>query len=131
MGLAERRAIKNFQEAEFPKIKQQVDAVAGFEVAVNVAWDTLAEDDYGHLLGESIPKVYFKPLIEALREICVDELGKDALKGGLKTVEIRWSGQKTLDFKDGVLTIDHSPISNIDYWEERKKELQRELEQGL
>lgn len=131
MGLAERRAIKNFQDTEFPKIKKQLDVVAGFDVNIDVSWDTLAEDDYGHLLAESLPKVYFKPLIEALREICVDELGKEALKGGLKGVKVRWSGQKTLDFQDGVLTIDHSPISNIDYWEERKKELQRELEQGL
>ena len=59
MGLAERRAVKKYSETEFPKMKAKIDAVAGFDVPFDIAWDTLAEDDYAHLLEESIPKVYF------------------------------------------------------------------------
>lgn len=131
MGLAERRAIKKFEDETYPKLKAQIDSVAGFEVAVDVDWGTLAEDDYGHLYDEALPKVFFKPVIEALREICIDEMGRQALEEGLKRVDIRWTGSKRMDFVDGVLTLDHSPVSNIDYWEERKKDLQSALERAL
>jgi hypothetical protein len=131
VGLAERRAIKKFEDELYPELKAQIDAVAGFSVDMNVDWATLAEADYAHLYDEALPKVYFTPILEALREVCVDQMGKDALKEGLKRVDVRWSGQKQLDFADGVLTVDHSPVSNIDYWEERKKELQKALESKL
>jgi hypothetical protein len=39
MGLAERRAIKAFQENKYPKLKAELDAAAGFEVLPAVDWD--------------------------------------------------------------------------------------------
>ncbi|MEM6994330.1 MAG: hypothetical protein AAF721_27695 [Myxococcota bacterium] len=131
MGLAERRAIKKFEDEHFPKYKEQIDAVAGFDVEVHVEWGTLAADDYAHLYDEALPKVYFEPVIEALREICIDELGKDALREGLRRVDLKWSGSKRLGFEGGVLTVDHSPVSNLDYVDERKRELQKALEKSL
>ena len=131
MGLAERRAVKNYSETEFPKMKAKIDAVAGFDVPFDIAWDTLAEDDYAHMLEDSIPKVYFMPVLEAFREIAIDDMGKEALKEGVGSVVVRWTGEKTLDFEDGVLTIDHSPISNVDYWENRRDTLQKALEDAL
>lgn len=131
MGLAERRAIKNYSESDYPKIKAKIDAVAGFEVPFDIAWDTMAEDDYAHLLEESIPKVYFNPILEAFREIAIDDMGKEALKEGIGSVVVRWTGEKQISFEDGVLTVDHSPISNIDYWEERRNQIQKALEESL
>lgn len=131
MGLAERRAIKNYSETDYPKIKAKIDAVAGFDVPFDIAWDTLAEDDYAHLLEESIPKVYFNPILEAFREIAIDDMGKEALKEGIGSVVVRWTGEKQISFEDGVLTVDHSPISNIDYWEDRRDQIQKALEESL
>lgn len=131
MGLAERRAVKNYSETEFPKMKAKIDAVAGMDVTFDISWDTLEEDDYAHLLEESIPKVYFKPILEAFREIAIDDMGKEALAEGVKSVVVRWTGEKTIDFEDGVLTVDHSPISNIDYWEDRRDKIQSALEERL
>lgn len=131
MGLAERRAVKNYSESEFPKMKAKIDAVAGFDVPFDVAWDTLAEDDYAHMLEDSIPKVYFKPILEAFREIVIDDMGKEALKEGVNSVVVRWTGEKALEFEDGVLTVDHSPISNVSQWENRRDSLQKALEDAL
>lgn len=133
MGLAERRSVKLFQDDKYTKIKSEIDAAAGFPVEVDVAWDTIAASAEGRapLLEDSLPKVYFMPIIEAFRAICVDDLGRESLKSGLKKVIVRASGTKELSFRNGVLLIDHNPVSNVDYWGERKKELQEALEQGL
>ena len=131
MGLAERRAVKNFSDSDFSKLKAKIDAVAGFDVPFDVAWDTLAEDDYAHMLEDSIPKVYFKPILEAFREIAVDDMGKEALKEGVENVVVRWTGEKSIDFEDGVLTVDHSPVSNVDRWEDRRDSIQKALEEAL
>ncbi len=131
MGLAERRAVKNYSESDYPKVKAKIDAVAGFDVPFDIAWDTLTEDDSAHLLENSIPKVYFNPILEAFREIAIDDMGKEALADGVKSVVVRWTGEKKISFEDGVLTVDHSPISNIDYWERRRDEIQEALEDSL
>lgn len=78
MGLAERRAVEQFKNDEWPGWKAQIDQAAGFEIPVDVAWDQLAVEDYAHSYASFFPKVYFEPLIEALNAITVDDLGKSA-----------------------------------------------------
>jgi hypothetical protein len=131
MGLAERRAIKAFQDTKLPALKDAIDQAAGFAVELEVAWDTLAVDDYDHLYDEALPKVYFKPLTEAFKAITVDDMGREALREGLKKAIFRNTGNSEISFESGIVTIDHSPVSNLDYWEDRKKSLQQALEKGL
>lgn len=131
MGLAERRGVKNFQDNRYPDLKQQIDQAAGFPVDVEVHWDSLGEEDYAHMYEEGFTKVYFKPLIEALKEITVDDLGKEALKDGLKKVIIKNTGSYDFSFKGGALTIDYNPVTNMDDWLDRKERIQKALEKGL
>jgi hypothetical protein len=134
VGLAERRGVKNFQEQKYPALKQQIDAAAGFDVPVEVLWETLQAPEYAHLYDEAFTKVYFVPLIDALKAITIDDLGKDALKASLKKVVIKAEADTSrgiYTFTDGVLTFDHPPVSNLDYGADRKKELQSVLEKGL
>ena len=131
MGLAERRAVKAFQDNKYPKFQQEVEAAAGFPVELDIRWDTLGYEDYAHLYDEAFEKVYFKPLIEAFRAVACDDMGKEALKEGLKKVTIRYTGSNEISFTNGTLTFDHSPVSNLDYWSDRKNELQKALEKGL
>ena len=70
------------------------------------------------------------PLLFPIQD-SIDDMGRDALKDGLKKVIFRHSGTNELSFQDGIVTLDHSPISNLDYWEDRKKTLQQALEKGL
>ncbi len=131
MGLPEKRAIKEFQEKQFPKLKEELDAAASFSVPLEVDWGTLAPDGFADVLADALPKVFFNPLTEVVKSICEDELGKEALQGALKNVVIKSSGSKKIAFENGVLTFDHGPTTNIDYGKERVAELQKKLEAGL
>jgi len=134
MGLAERRAAKEFEDRMFPALKERVDKAAGFEVIMDVQWQTLAKQEYAHLYGECFPKIYFTPLIDALKSITKDNLGKEALKKGLKRVVVKnVSGNyygSGFTFDDGVLTLDHD-FANADSVEERRDAIQKLLENAL
>lgn len=118
MGLKERRVVKNFQDTKFPEIRKRIEGAAGFEVEMDIDWDRLSEDDMGHMFDENIPQVYFEPLILAFQKICIDDMGKEALKAGLKKVVIKnqsgnYYPDSAISFTGGVLTVDHLPNSNV------------------
>ncbi|MDQ7826935.1 MAG: hypothetical protein RDV48_29320 [Candidatus Eremiobacteraeota bacterium] len=126
MGLQERRAVKKFQDDIFPGLKKKVDEAAAFEVAMEIDWESLGIEEMTHLYEDSFPKVYFQPLINGFKEICIDDMGKEALRAGLKKVVIcnrmgNYSAGSAINFDGGVLTIDHLPTTNIDDVRDRTK----------
>jgi hypothetical protein len=136
MGLAERRAIKDFETNKFPALKAQVIAALGYDLPIEVNWESLAIENSAHLYADSIPKVYFEPLVEAFKAICIDDMGKEALKGALKKIIIKGDGGKysapgCYTFAEGVLTFDHNSTSNVGNGRERATELQKMLEKVL
>lgn len=136
MGLAERRAIKSFRENHFEGLKKQIDEACGFETNVEVDWDQLAKEDYAHLYDEALPKVYFNPVVEAFKDICQDDMGKEALQEMLKGIVFcntadKWSPTSSIEFKEGKLTVDHSPVSNVDDVTARKDHIVSILEKAL
>ena len=135
MGLAERRAAERWKNDYYPDWKARIDQAADFDVLVEVSWEQLAEADYADSYAEFFPKVYFQPLVLAFSAITVDEMGKEALKEGLSKVVVKNSGEYTsnsgITFRNGVLTIDHRPHYDVDYYEERAKAIQKNLESGI
>jgi hypothetical protein len=135
MGLAERRAVERFKTDDYPAWKSKIDKATGFAVPVEVTWDELAENDFASSYAEFFPKVYFQPLVDALNAITFDEIGKGAVRDGLKKIVIRNSDQfystRGFTFAEGVLTIDHKPATNVDDTDERTKGLHQLLESGL
>jgi hypothetical protein len=131
MGLAERRAVKTFAEGKYLQLKQEIDVAAGFEVAIEVNWDTLAMEDYAHLYEEAFNQVYFRPLIAAIKAINIDNLGQEALKTGLKQIVIENSGSSWPTFQTGVLTLPFDSVANLDDWLDRSQSIQNILEKGL
>jgi hypothetical protein len=134
MGLAERRAIKSFQDNQWPPLLKQIQDAAGFLVAVEVDWESLATSESTHLYDECLPKVYFLPVVEGLKRIAIDDMGKDALKNSVQKIVIQnkkpdyssyWAS-----FEAGVLTLDHQ-LANADYIQDRADELVRVLEPKL
>ena len=135
MGLTEKRAVQQFKDSKFPSLKKEIDQAAGFEVPVEVKWDTLAADGYSHLYDECFPKVYFTPLCEAFKEITKDQMGKDALKGSLKKIVLA-NTKETYDssgstFDNGVLEINLQPCTNVDEIDSRKQWIQELVESKL
>lgn len=136
MGLAERRAAKEFEENKFPDLQKKVQEAAGFKLPIEVDWESIAENDYAHMYEEAWTKVYFTPLIDAFKGITVDQMGKDALKEALKKVVIKnrgghYSAPSCYEFANGVLTFDHQPVSNVDDVNSRAEELRKLLESKL
>lgn len=136
MGLAEQRAAKEFETSRYPMLKAQVDKAAGFEVPLTVRWDTLAIDGSAHLYDTAWEKVYFQPLIGALESVCRDDLGRDAVKEGVKGFVIQstadiYYGDQWAKFDTGTMTLDHLPTTNIDNVKERTDGLIKVLEAAL
>ncbi len=134
-GLKEKRAVKDFQEKSYPKLIKEINAAAGVDVPVEVDWNSIAVKDYSDMYEEGFTKVYFTPLLDALKSICADDMGKAALKDGLKKVVIKNSSNSyspsKFSFDDGVLVIDHSPTTNIGDTKDRTKKIVKLLESAL
>lgn len=132
MGLAERRAIKTFEDTQWPDLKRQILDAAGTEIPIEVDWASLAADGYAELYAEALPKIYFLPLLEAFKNVAFDDMGKEALRDGVKRIVIqnKVGSSWWAELEDQVLTLDHS-FSNIDYGHERVKVLQDKLEEKL
>lgn len=135
MGLAERRSAKDFQDKQYPALAADIRKAAGTDIEVEVAWDQLATAEQAHLYAEAWPELYFKPVIEALRKITRDEMGKEALAGGLKKIEIRnskgaFSPHSAISFSGGTLEIDHE-LSNVQDTAGRTEYIVEILEKNL
>jgi hypothetical protein len=135
MGLAERRGVHDFDAEQFPTWRSRIAEAAGFEVPVEVLWDELAVPDFADSYPEAFGKVYFEPLVAALTDVTRDDLGKAAVRDGLTKVVIRnteqYSSSAGFGFAGGVLTLDHRPQVNVDYVDDRTRDLVKVLESGL
>ena len=136
MGLLERRAAKAFQDDSYQKLTGEINTLVGSPIEFEVNWDTLALEEYTHMYDEGFSKVYFAPLINAIKEITLDDMGKEALKEVLKKVIIKNEGgiyyaSGAYSFNSGVLTINHEPFSNINDITERSEALGKLLMKNL
>jgi hypothetical protein len=134
MGLAEKRAIAAYQEKDFPRVKKEIEAAAGFPVEMDVRWDSLAEPGQGARYSELFEKVYFKPLIDAFKAVASDEMGKKALKEALKKVVVDGSsgyGTSGFSFEGGILKLQHEPSTNVDDVQLRADGIQKLIEEKL
>ena len=132
MGLAEKRAVKAFQDGKYTELVKEINTIAGFAVEFDVQWETLANPDYTNLYDEGFTKVYFMPVINAFKGITADDMGKEALKETVKKIIIKnekgaYSSSACYEFENGLLTIVHQPFTNIDDIQDRSKELEKLL----
>lgn len=134
MGLAEKRAMTEFQNNSYPSLKKKIDEAAGFDVPIEIDWVSLAKPNQAAVYQEAWTKIFFEPLIEGLKAICTDDLGKQALKESLKKVEIRNSGEfcdrSGITLTGGVLRIDHD-LYNFEHVKHRTEGIVKRLEAAL
>jgi hypothetical protein len=86
MGLDERRRIKELQEVTLPDRVREIEEICGAAIPYDVDWDSLADDAAGlnFLDNGSCHRLNM-----ALRVICQDDLGKEAVRDGLKVVKLK------------------------------------------
>lgn len=136
MGLAERRVAKDFQENEYPKFTKELNEVVGKELPVEMDWNALQEEGKSHLYKECWPQVYFDPIIAALKDICADDMGKEAIADGLSKIVVTNDGSnstsgKWASFESSILTLNHKPCTNVGQIEDRAKTVRVLLENNL
>jgi hypothetical protein len=134
--LAQRRVVQEFETNRFPALKSQLEEAAGLPIPLEVNWDSLAVANEENNYAESWPKVYFEPLIAALKHVGNDDMGREAIKSGIKKIVVQNIkgcdyGDCWASFHDGVLTLDHNSVANAFDTEARKKGLVAVLEQSL
>ena len=108
MGLNERRKIKEPQETTFPGRVKEIEEICGAPIPYEVDWESLA-DDAGAL--NFIDNIACHRLNMALRVICQDDMGKSAVREGLKRVKlknVKAKSDRHISFEGGVLEM-HCP----------------------
>jgi len=105
MGLAEKRWVQERKKTDEEDFVSQLKTVTQIEVPVEIDWDAFSTNigDAQYISHDS----YGLPnLIKAFKEITIDDLGKDALKGSLKKIVITpapSSDQASFAFEAGVV----------------------------
>ena len=103
MGLTERRKIKELQDTTLPGRVKEIEEICGKPIPYEVDWDSLADDAEGLNFLDNIS---CHRLNMALRMICQDDLGKQAVRDGLKKVRlknVKSKAEMKMTFEGGVL----------------------------
>ncbi len=86
MGLQERRKIQELQTVSFPERVKEIEEICGKAIPYEVDWDSLSDDLEGL---NFIDNLSCHRLNMALRVICQDEMGKEAVRDGLKKIKLK------------------------------------------
>jgi hypothetical protein len=114
MGLEERRRIKELQEVTLPGRVVEIQEICGVPIPYDVDWNTFADDAAGL---NFLDNVSCHRLNMALRVICSDAMGKEAVKDGLKWIKIKNIKDKAarkLAFDGGTLTMECAYAAGLD-----------------
>ncbi len=106
MGLTERRKIKELQDTVLPeRTAELAEICGGGTITYDIDWDSFADDLEGLNFLDNLS---CHRTNMALRVICMDELGKEAVRESLKQIQLK--NVKTVPemqilFAGGVLTM--------------------------
>jgi hypothetical protein len=103
MGLLEKRKIKELQDTTFPGRVKEIEEICGAPVPYDVDWDSFSDDMEALNFVDNIS---CHRLNMALRVICQDDMGKEAVRDTLKKVKlknVKSRDQISMTFADGVL----------------------------
>lgn len=103
MGLQERRMIEALKTETLPGRSREIEEICGRAIPYEVDWTSLESDAQALNFLDNLS---CHRLNMALRTICIDDMGREAVRDGLKLVKLRnvaEPAQRHLSFKGGVL----------------------------
>ena len=103
MGLNERRKVKELQEVTLPGRVREIEEICGKAIPYEVDWASISDDAEALNFLDNCSCHRFNM---ALRMICVDDMGKEAVREGLTLIRLKNVKDKAgmlLAFKDGIL----------------------------
>ncbi len=136
MGLIEDRATADFRTYAYPRLEQQIRHLVGYDIGIDVKWDSLVEVGMAHVITHNLTNVFFIPLVQALQQVTVDAVGRDALLTRLGRIEIKNENGNTdsamfATVEERVLILNHAPNSNVAEVNERVQAVIEVLENSL
>jgi hypothetical protein len=93
LGLAEKRKSSEMEAEKFGAWKKMVTDACNVELTYEVGWEDLVREGYAEHYPNVVEWNFFAPLAKALKEICSDDIGKQAFKKSFKKVKITGSGK--------------------------------------
>ncbi len=102
MGLNERRKIKELQDETLPGRVKEIEEICGKAIPYEVNWTTFEDMESLNFMNN----ISCHRLNMALRVICQDDMGKEAVREGLKLVKLANAKDKAgmkISFDGGVL----------------------------
>ena len=130
MGLNERRKIKEMQDLTIPDRVKEIEEICGAPIPYQIDWESLSDDPTGLNFLDNIS---CHRLNMALRTICQDDMGKSAVRDGLKEVKLKNVKDKAdmkINFAGGVLEM-HCAYALATSGMFSDGEIRTVLEQGL
>jgi hypothetical protein len=114
MGLNERRKVKELQDTTLPGRVKEIAEICGQPIPYEVDWASIQDsaDALNYLDNVSCHRLNM-----ALRVICQDDMGKQAVKDGLKSVKLKNvpdKAQKKLAFNTGTLEMTCAYAAGLD-----------------
>ena len=103
MGLEERRRVKELQDVTLPGRMAEIAEICGVPIPYEVDWESIKDDStaLNFLNNFSCHRLNM-----ALRGICQDEMGKEAVREGLKLVKlknVKTKAEVAMTFQGGTL----------------------------
>ena len=103
MGLNERRKIKELQDTTLPGRVKDIEEICGAPIPYDVDWDSFSDDLEGLNFMDNLS---CHRLNMALRMICQDDMGKEAVRDTLKQIKlknVKTKPEMAMTFNGGVL----------------------------
>jgi hypothetical protein len=89
MGLAEKRGLNDLPTTAWPNFMTRIQNVTKFPVAIEPNWDSLMPHEKNATrLTQLFEQAFVKPLELMFQEFCKDDFSKNAVREGLKKIEI-------------------------------------------
>ena len=86
MGLKEKRLAEDIKSTKVVEVLKTLETTVGYPLQLDIDWDSFtAYDEYALTrLRDS----FFRDLLEGIRLVAKDQMGKDALKSAVQTIKI-------------------------------------------
>jgi hypothetical protein len=103
MGLAERRKMKELGETTLPERSKEIAEICGASIPYEVDWESFSDDLEALNFMDNIS---CHRLNMALRVICQDDMGKEAVRDAIKKIKlknVKTTGEMKMALEGGVL----------------------------
>ena len=88
MGLAEKRKIEELKKV-FLDWEKKIQKAAGNSIPMEVNWESIVTEETLGYVDQAFEKVFVEASVAGFKELCQDQMGKDAIKESVKKIIIQ------------------------------------------